>query len=404
MKVVNFRFAKLGIAAAWAAAIGGAQAYNVGDVGLYNNATGIYTYVYEGSYLDTASASVNNSTLVTERKVLTTAVETQANMVLNQISSRLASHPASAAGTIVSLLPQSGGNAGSMDQRSSVWASAGYDHLKEDNISKFGGWNANLWSLAVGYDYKFNDKVLAGLALTYSNLNGSTGFNKGKIKDNAYGVVPYIAFKAAPCFDIDLMLGYSRVNKDRKRTTPSLTSLTGDDLTGIQATSSPKADRYFGAVFANYRHHVNQLNLLARLGYFYATDRQKSFNEANGDTSTGTNQTKAYSSQTTNLSRLSLRLQAGFKANHNVEPYAFLSYARDFGASKMKVQDALPATAPANIALISPNKQRNNNTFGGGLGLNASVHCGWTLGAEATYAQSKKFKNMGGQLRVGKKF
>jgi len=402
MKLFNFRYAKLGMALGLVASIGGAQAFKVGDVGLYDNATGIYTYVYEGSMYDTESASVNNSTLVTERKVLTTAVETQTNMVLHQISSRLDTHSAPAGGTIVSLLPQSGANAGSMSHHSSLWASAGYDHLQENNISKFGGWNANLWSLAVGYDYKFNDKVLAGLALTYSNLNGSTGFNKGKIRDNAYGFVPYAAFKVSPCFDIDAMLGYSRVNKDRSRTTPSLTGT--DDLTGVRATSSPKADRYFGAVFANYRHHVKQWNLLARLGYFYATDRQKKFSEANGDTSTGANLAKAYSAQSTNLSRLSLRLQAGFKANHNVEPYAFLTYARDFGASKIKVQDSVAAGTPTNITLISPNKQRNNNTFGGGLGLNASVHCGWTFGAEAAYAQSKKFKNIGGQLRVAKKF
>src|SRR5687767_5810282 len=106
---------------------------------------------YEGSYYDNGyTAATQNSTIVTERRTATVASEAQANMVLSQISERLDSH-AGPAGTSFSLLPTKGGSAGASDHRSSVWARAGIDHMNEDSITQLGGWNANLWTLAIGY-------------------------------------------------------------------------------------------------------------------------------------------------------------------------------------------------------------------------------------------------------------
>ncbi|MBM3468140.1 MAG: autotransporter outer membrane beta-barrel domain-containing protein [Alphaproteobacteria bacterium] len=374
-------------------------AYNVGD---YVAGGG---YVREGSYLDTASAAVQNSTLVTERRVATAAAEAQTNMVLTQITERF--DPTSTpTGNSVALLPTKGGNAGPGDQRSSLWARAGIDNLRENNINSFGGWNANLWSLALGYDHKVNEKVLLGAALTYSNLNGDTKFNRGSIRDNAFGIVPYIAFRVNPCLNFDVVLGYNRVNKSRSRTTPGLA---GTVLSGPKATSSPKSDRYFASLYANYKHFVNRWTFLTRFGYLYVTDKQKRFNEQNGMVAfnpagnpTGT-ATRVYNSQNTNVSRLSLRLQAGYKASTTVEPYAFVLYARDFGATKIRVQDTVTPNA-AGIALINPNKQRSDNTFGGGLGLNGHLGNNWKTGIEAVYAQSKKFRDIGGSLRISKTF
>ena len=390
MKFYKSRFAKVGIAIAWATAIGCAQAYS------------------EGSYYDDGTtAASQNSTVVTERRVATVASESQANMVLSQISSRLDGHSAVSTDNSVSLLPQSGGNAGSMYHRGSIWMRAGYDNMKEDNTTRFGGWNANLWSLALGYDYKFNDKVLAGLALTYSNLNGSTKFNNGSIRDNAYGLVPYVAFLVTPSFDIDLMGGYSRVNKSRDRSVPNLP--TGpDDLSGPKATSKPKSDRYFGALFGNYKHHVNRWNLLVRLGYLYVTDRQKSFTETGGNRSSVTGgriTDRQVAGFSTNVNRISHRLQAGYQAPNMVEPYIFLTYAHDFGATKMKVTDTFTDTlGNVDSGYVSPNTRRSNHTYGGGLGLNANIDTCWKTTMEANYLQSKKFRNVGGMLRIARTF
>ena len=373
MRFSNFRFAKLGIVMAWAAAVGGTQAAGYG--------------YYDKGY----TAENLNSTIVTEREAMTVASESQANMVLSEISDRLDTH-AAPSGNSFSLLPQKGANAGASDQRSSVWVRAGIDNMRENNVSTLGGWNANLWSLALGYDYKFNDKFLAGLALTYSNLNGTTKFNNGKMRDNAYGLVPYVAFRVMPCFDIEAMMGYSRVSKSRSRGTAA--STTDTSLSGTKATSSPKSNRWFGALYGNYRHHIQKWNLLARLGYLYATDHQKSYTEAGGATT-------AYTGLTNSVNRVSLRLQAGYKVSSAVEPYGFLTYARDFGATKMKFAQASTLGDPN---YVDPNSHRSNNTFGGGLGLNAHMGCSWTTSLEANYAQSKKFRNIGGMVRVAKKF
>ncbi len=372
--------------------------------------TGAKAY-YEGSAYDYGyTAATNNSTIVTERRVATVASEAQANMVLSQISARLGSDTA-AAGTSFSLLPTKGGNAGATDNRSSVWARAGIDHMNESNITRLGGWDANLWTLAIGYDYKINDKVLLGAALTYSNLNGKTKFNNGSMRDNAYGIVPYAAFKVAPCFDVDVMVGYSRVNKKRDRGTAA--TIDDQALSGVKATSSPKSDRYFAALHGNYKHHINRWNLLARLGYLFVTDRQKSYTERNGITNINpgggvgniNKQDKSYLGLTNNVNRVSLRLQAGYKASPTVEPYAFLTYALDFGATKMKFAGVANGGADLSSGgYVDPNSRRSNNTFGGGLGLNANLGNNWGSSIEGSYLQSKKFRNIGGWLRVSKKF
>ena len=155
-----------------------------------------------------------------------------------------------------------------------------------------------------------------------------------------------------------------------------------------------RSNRWFGALYGNYRHHIQKWNLLARLGYMYATDRQKSYTEAGGATT-------PYAGLTNSVNRVSLRLQAGYKVSNAVEPYAFLAYARDFGATKM----SFPGAATAGLVnYVDPNTRRSNNTFGGGLGLNAHMGCSWTTSLEANYAQSKKFRNIGGMVRVAKKF
>jgi uncharacterized protein with beta-barrel porin domain len=403
---LNLRFAKLGIALAWVAGITSAQASQTYSAGTFIRDQGVNNrgfYVQEGSYYDSGSAAVQNSTIVTERRVATVASEAQANMVLSQISDRLDNHVATPTTSSVSLIP-TGGNAGAGHNRSSIWARAGIDHMKEDNITRFGGWDANLWSFALGYDYKFNDKVVAGMALTYSNLNGTTRFNNGNIRDNAYGVLPYVGFKLTPCFDVDLMFGYSRVNKSRDRGTPNANNPQAADLSGARATSSPKSNRYFGAIHANLKQHVNRWNLLARLGYMYITDQQKAFTERGGFV-IPTVQDRQYASLNTNISRLSLRLQAGFKASSTVEPYAFIRYARDFGASKIRgVPDAVVNAATSGVAYTSPNRRRSNDYYGGGLGLNANLQNCWSTAIEASYDHGKKFKNYGGALRISKKF
>lgn len=98
------------------------------------------------------------ATLVTECRTVTTASEAQASMGLSQISERLKSHILPSE-TSTPLLPTSGGNAGSLDHHGSVWAHAGLDHMNEGNITHLGGWNTNLWSFGIGYDYKFKNTV-----------------------------------------------------------------------------------------------------------------------------------------------------------------------------------------------------------------------------------------------------
>jgi len=345
------------------------------------NSAARYIYVQAGTYLDGDSALNQDSTVITETQTTRVATGAQMSMVSRRIDNVMSTQSQASAGS-VSL---TGGNSGPESKNRNVWADVGYNNINmsQSNLK----WDANLLTAAIGTDRKFNDKIIGGVALTFSYLGGKTKYNHGNIGDYAYGLVPYASFKVTNKFSIDAMAGYNYVQKHRDRISPDEVTLT-TNFNGPKLKSSPTANRYFAGVFGNLRHSINKTNLLGTLGLTYANDSQKSFSESGGP------QAGTYSSQSTSLSQVQTRLQAGQRMAAWVEPYVFGVYNYDMTATGTKA--SLGSFVPGkSINYSNPNDGVGKSTYGGGLGLKLFGTQNFSGGLEGSYTVNKDLTNIG---------
>jgi len=180
-------------------------------VGQANGGAARYIYVQAGTYLDGDSALNQDSTVITETQVTRVATGAQMSMISRRIDNVMGTQSQASAES-VSL---TGGNSGPDSKNRNVWAEVGFNDIAMTKSEL--KWDANLFTAAIGTDRKLNDKIIGGLALTFSYLNGKTKYNHGNIGDYAYGIVPYASFKVTNKFSIDAMAGYNYVQKHRDR-------------------------------------------------------------------------------------------------------------------------------------------------------------------------------------------
>jgi hypothetical protein len=350
-----------------------------------------YFYVQPGSYLDGSSPVNQDSTVVTEMKTTQAATEVQVSMITDRIQEVFEGHESGKTMNIAST--NTGGNAGSAHGGANpfgVWVRGGYNNIKDSTEGM--PWNADLWTVALGGDYKFNGSFLAGLALTYGHLDGKTDFNKGDICDDAWGMAPYMGMRVNKNISFDITAGYNRVNKKRNRKAPSTNDIR-PNFDGATVNSSPKSDRYFAASYANLSHKMGALDMLVRLGLLYGQDKQKAFTDSTGE---------EYSSQTNRFTQGNVRLELGYSMTNILRPYIFGTYARDFSDTKPSV-----TTEPINAQRINynnPEEGIGKNVYGGGLGLGLKGTESLLGGLEFNYLQNKKLKNWGGNLYIRYRF
>jgi hypothetical protein len=344
---------------------GGAWVYQ-GSAGVkaVSGDNGGYVYIASDSVYAGNTAGNQSSLVVTEEKLTRVSIAAVTDIISARLDTRTGRNGGAGAAS-TSILDTNGANGGSVENPFGVWSR--FDYTRIDDSTSAGKWDANLWTLALGGDYKFNDRFLAGLALTYGYVSGTTKFNNGKINgDHAFGVAPYLNVMAADWLDFDAIFGYMRVSKDRKRT----------PVGGTNVTAKTDSNRWYGSFAGNAHKVVNNFALLGRLGYTYGRDAQKKYTESNG---------YVYGSQDTTISRLFIRLQSGYQVSKAVTPYIFVTYDHDFTMTSTGLDDGV------NHALsgYKKPKQDSDNWYGVGGGLSFMGGRNWSGGAEYGYKRAK---------------
>ena len=343
----------------------GAWVYQ-GDIGVAAAAgdNGGYVYIAGDSVYAGNTAGNQSSLVVTEEKLTRVSIAAVTDIISARLDTRTGRNGGAGSTSVGILDTNAGVNGGSVDNPFGVWSR--FDYTRIDDSTSGGEWDANLWTLALGGDYKFNDRFLAGLALTYGYVDGKTKFNNGKINgDHAFGVAPYLNVMAANWLDFDAIFGYMRVNKDRKRTPKG----------GTNVTAKTDSDRWYGSFAGNAHKVINKFALLGRLGYTYGRDNQKRYTESNG---------YVYGSQDTTVSRLFIRLQSGYQLSTAVTPYLFVTYDHDFAMTKT----GLDAGINNDKTGYKKPKQDSDNWYGVGGGLSFMGGRNWSGGAEYGYKKA----------------
>lgn len=343
----------------------GAWVYQ-GDPNAVPNGQDFQGYVYiTGDSIYAGNTAGNQSSLVvTEEKLTRVSIAAVTDIISARLDTRTGRNGGAGSSSVGILDTNAGVNGGSVENPFGIWSR--FDYTRIDDSTSAGKWDANLWTLALGGDYKVNDRFLAGLALTYGYVSGNTQFNNGKINgDHAFGVAPYLNVMASNWLDFDAIFGYMRVNKDRKRTPKG----------GTNVTAKTDSNRWYGSFAGNAHKVINKFALLGRLGYTYGRDNQKRYTESNGDT---------YGSQDTTVSRLFIRLQSGYQVSKAVTPYIFVTYDHDFTMTKT----GLDAGINNALSGYKKPKQDSDNWYGVGGGLSFMGGRNWSGGAEYGYKRA----------------
>ena len=220
----------------------------------------------------------------------------------------------SSSGALYSI--DSGLNAGDKTFKVGAWASYSYtDFENEFTLTAFEGerhgalvgvdivpWENSVWGVAVGYE--INDI--------------ETGFNRGSQDTDGYSIVSYFGALLNDTWSVDFSAGYTWLETDQFRTDP---------LTNNRVSSSPDADRWFGAFNLNGLWIIDNWILGANAGALYARNTEDSFIESDGT---------PISSRITRLSQVNAGGNVAYSFG-NFEPFVRGSYEYDLNATDIGV-------------------------------------------------------------------
>jgi Autotransporter beta-domain len=195
-----------------------------------------------------------------------------------------------------------------------VWGNYSYSDYENDlSSTAFDGTNHGFLG---GIDFSFWGDSILGVAFGYDKGDIDTTFNGGNQDTDSYTIAPYFGALLTESLSLDFNIGYSRVEYDQFRI-----------LTGTQISSSPDADRWFGALNLNGVTYYNNWILGGRLGALYATSVIDSYTESNG-TVVAKSKNKS--------STLSIAGDVAYSFQ-NYEPFLNVSYQRDLSLRKISV-------------------------------------------------------------------
>ena len=124
-----------------------------------------------------------------------------------------------------------------MGSGASVFLSAGAYAVNHHNNRFEDGYEAQLPTVTVGADYRVNEWLLAGLALNYTNYDG-TYDNGGRFDKHIFGPLLYATFLPFEGAFADVVLGYARQeNRNNRLASASSCGLPGPPC-GPGVTSS----------------------------------------------------------------------------------------------------------------------------------------------------------------------
>lgn len=339
-----------------------ATSYSTGSVfylGVKADLTGKYN-------LYTAADLLTNGTLVANTQLMKVSLTQQTKLMDSRLSQLSGAKVANAdQGTrYVALAGQGsevakGQAAGSEGHNWGVWLSGRYTDFKDGD--RFYGVKGDSYAAALGTDYRIHSNFIVGLALTYEHADAKTTFLKDSIKNDGYGVVPYVKFIINENFDVDVHGGYTYINTktshDNQRYDYAYAARAG------KVTGKTSADQWHG-VFALNAHTViaDAMTVRGKAGVNFANRKQKAFTQKY---SFSTANFGLYDQKvrgfTSELSQAFGELRLGYLVTENIEPFIKGGYAYDVSFKKNKSEvDGQAST------VIKQKTDRDSYTYGGG--------------------------------------
>jgi outer membrane autotransporter protein len=140
------------------------------------------------------------------------------------------------------------------------------------------GYDSNTWSGTAGADYRFSRLLTAGLALTYSRIDGDFDRSGGSFATNSYGALAYASVRPVANSFVDLVGGYARKDYSVDRSV-SLSASSGAPIAGGRATGDTNGNEYTAAAHAGYDFVFKNVTVGPRVGVDFSHTTIDGFSE-----------------------------------------------------------------------------------------------------------------------------
>ncbi len=159
-----------------------------------------------------------------------------------------------------------GQSAGAKEKKTGVWILGSYSYIENDFVNtKYDG---DIVAFVGGVDYRLTDRIVAGIALSYEDVDIDTTFNNGTIETSGVGIAPYAVFRLTDNITADINGSYTVLDTDTTRT-------------GGTVTGQFDSDRYTLGANLNVNHSVKKFFMSGSVGFLYINEEQDSYTESN---------------------------------------------------------------------------------------------------------------------------
>lgn len=322
----------------------------------------------KGQYnMYTNSDLLTNGTLATQSTLMQTSLQQQTRLMdvrLAALSGQKVVATANGA-RYVALAgegTEKGQAAGSAGYNWGVWMSGRYTDFKQNH--EHVGVNGDSWAGMLGADYRIHSNVILGLALSYEHVKAKTVFLKEVIKNDGYGVNPYLKFIINDNFDVDVFGGYAYINTKTNR--DNIRYNYNRQLVAGKVSGSTHSNQWYGVLALNAQTVIaDALTVRGKVGVNYITRKQKAFKQTFNFSTANTFNDTNVKGMTTDASQVFGDLRLGYMINENIEPFIKGGYAYDMSYKKY---GAVEYDAQR-TKILKLKTDRSNYTYGGGLNL-----------------------------------
>lgn len=182
-------------------------------------------------------------------------------------------------------------NTGSRSRWNGVgfFASGLVESLNRDITTFQDGYKSNILGITAGADYRFNKKLVAGLALSYSNTDGSFR-SGGDFSTNSYGGLLFASYVPTDRTFIQVTGGYTRNNYLVARTASATVSDSAfranfpgaiNNISGLASSNSNGTILNLG-LLTGYDHPIGRFTIGPRVGINYSHTQIHNYTETGG--------------------------------------------------------------------------------------------------------------------------
>jgi outer membrane autotransporter protein len=224
----------------------------------------------------------------------------------------------------------------------SVFFSAGAYALNHRNNKFEDGYEAQLPTVTVGADYRINEWLLAGLALNYTNYDG-TYDDSGGFDKHIFGPLLYASFMPFQGAFANVILGYARQENHNNRLAGASPENAAAPLPFGHTSADYSENQYTAGILAGYDQPFGNMTIGPRLGLSFSHEQFESLREE-GDT--GLELRYNNLDQTSVQSSLGVQASVGFETAYGVVvPQAAVAWVHEY-ANDDRYIDARLIEAP----------------------------------------------------------